>query len=189
MIEMRSRTMSGLALVMMLISAPVCAVENTCPQADPNFVIRKSESWYDLEYKGSQIHRIDSAQLKHDLFGGKSPFTDCDSALSLRDVMGVVVGWRKDLLIAFGVVRDQQGRPVRVNMLSWSPHAGAFDSIILNERSEFVVRYGIFTTRICWNKRATQRWEFSNQQNQGDPGPCTTMEGPFDPSQYLIPVF
>src|SRR3954469_20436617 len=103
MIEIGCCAISALA-VMMWIAAPAYASENACPQADPNFVIRKTDSWYDLEYKGSQLHRIEPAQLK-DLFGGKTPLTDCDPGLSSRDVMGVIVGWKKDLLIAFGVVR------------------------------------------------------------------------------------
>ncbi|MBY5415362.1 hypothetical protein [Rhizobium leguminosarum] len=177
----------GVVAAAILFSTPSYADEKACPQADPSFVIRKTESWYDLEYKGSQIHRIESKQL-NDLFGGKLPATDCDVALSSRDVMGIVVGWKKDLLIVFGVLRDPQGRPLRVNMLSWSPHAGAFDSIILNDQAELVVRYGTFATRICWNKGWKQRWEFSNQQSQNDPGPCTTMEAPFGADQYLIPV-
>ena len=136
---------------------------------------------------GSQIHRIESPQLR-DLFGGKTPIIDCDTALSSRDVMGVVVGWKKDLLVAFGVVRDKNGRPVRVNMLSWSPHAGSFDPITLSDSAEFTVRYGTFVTRICWNRGARQRWEFSNQQTADDPGPCTTIEAPFGGDQYLVPV-
>ncbi|MEH7844704.1 hypothetical protein [Rhizobium laguerreae] len=170
-----------------LVALPCYAEERVCPQADPDFVIRKTESWYDLEYKGSQIHRIEPAQL-NDLFGGKTPTTDCDVGLSSREIMGIVVGWKKDLLIAFGILRDQQGKPVRIDMLSFSPHAGAFDSITLNGQTEIVMRYGALATRICWNKDWKQRWEFSNQQTSQDPEACGTMQGPFGASQYLIPV-
>jgi hypothetical protein len=183
---MRYRVAAVSTLIFLFVTSAF-AEEKACPQADPNFLIRKTEIWYDLEYKGSQIHRIEPAQLK-DLFGGKTPTVDCDVALSSRDVMGVVVGWKRDLLIAFGVVRDNNGRPVRVNILSWAPHSGSFDPIILNNQSEFIVRYGTFVTRICWNRAARQRWEFSNQQTQDDPGPCSTMEAPFGADQYLIPV-
>lgn len=177
----------SVALVLSNLNSKVFA-EGVCPQFDANFVIRKNNNWYDLEYKGSQIHRIESAQLK-DLFGGKPASVDCDVTLSSKNVMGVVVGWKKDLLVAFGVVRDRQERPVRVNMLTWSPHSGSFDPIILNEQGEFIVKYGTFVTRICWNRGASQRWEFNSQHTQEAPGPCTTKEGPFGADQYLIPVF
>jgi hypothetical protein len=167
--------------------AAAYAAESACPQADGNFVIRKTEAWYDLEYKGTQIYRIEPSRLR-DLYGGKTPSVLCDNALSSREVMGVVVGWKKDLLIAFGVVRDKNGRPVRVNILSWSPHAGSFDPVVLNDKAEFVVRYGTFVTRICWSGGAKQRWEFSSQQTREDPGPCTTLEAPFGADQYLVPV-
>lgn len=184
---MRYRAVGAFMLTVVLVTSASAVEQADCPQADQNFLIWKTDSWYDLEYKGSQIHRIEPAQLK-DLFGGKTPTVDCDVALSSRDVMGVVVGWKKDLLIAFGVVRDQSGRPVRVNKLSWVPHAGSFDPIILKNQSEFIVRYGTFVTRICWNRGGRQRWEFSNQQTSDDPGPCSTMDAPFGADQYLIPV-
>jgi hypothetical protein len=181
---------AGLLMVLLptgVSAALVQVVGIGCLQADQDFVIRKTESWYALEYKGSEIYRIEPGQLS-DLYGGKTPTVKCDVGLSSRNVMGVVVGWNKDLLVAFGVVRDKNGRPVRVNVLSWLPHSGSFDPIILNNQDEFVVRYETFVTRICWNRGARQRWEFSNQQTQDDPGPCSTMDAPFGADQYLIPV-
>ena len=127
------------------------AADLVCTQADSDFVIRKSELKYDIEYKTILVHRIGAAQLR-DLFGGKPPITECDVGLSSHNVMGVVAGWKRDLLIAFGIVRDVNGRPIRLNMLSWSPHSGSFSPIALNGPNEFVVRYGSFNTRICWNR-------------------------------------
>ncbi|NKJ92821.1 hypothetical protein GFM14_14640 [Rhizobium leguminosarum bv. viciae] len=177
----------SLTAAAVLLALSCNAAETACPQADANFVIRKTESWYALEYMGSQIHRIEPAQLD-DLFGRKTPTTDCDEGLSSRDVMGIVVGWKKDLLIAFGILRDQQGRPVRVDMLSFSPHSGPFEEIGLNGQSEIVMRYGGLATRICWNDNWNQRWAFSNQQTNQVPEACGTTQGPFGASQYLIPI-
>lgn len=179
--------MALLSVAVFANSVSSASAQEVCPQADPDFSVVKYLDKFDVFFKNTQVYRIETNEL-NDLFGGKQPTISCEHDIKSRNVIGIVVGWKFDLLIAFGILRDIDGRAIRLNKLSWSPHSGSFDPIAV-DGDEILAYYGNSWTRICWNLRGSQTWSFGTDSKRPPPhGECTTSLGPKGPSQYLISV-
>jgi hypothetical protein len=160
--------------------------QTVCIQADPDFTVMKSPDKYDILYKNSQVYRVEPDRLK-DLFGHAVPTTTCDADIGSKDVIGLVVGWKLDLLLAFGIMRDINGSPIRLNRLSWTPHSTQFDPIKIDGQ-DILAHYGNSWTRICWNRGGSQTWTFSTDIAPPSPDSCSSTRGPKGSDQYLVSV-
>lgn len=164
---------------------PVSA-QTVCPQIDPDFTVVKWIDKYDILYKNSQVYRVEPAAL-NDLFGDAVPIITCDVDIGSKDIIGLVVGWKLDLLVAFGILRDLEGHPIRINRLSWTPHSTKFDPIKI-EGQDILAHYGNSWTRICWNRGGSQTWQFSTDTSPPSSASCSSTRGPKGSDQYLVSV-
>lgn len=174
------------ALAMWIVCVAPSRAE-TCVQADHDFQVEKTEDSYRVSYRGRSVYELDFNAL-NDLYGGNPPATNCDNDLSSRDIIAIVAGWKRDLLVAFGIVRDMNGEAVKLNKLSWLPHNGTFDPIQLVKKKELLVHYGELLTRICWNVTGEETWKFNSNPHEREAGECNATTAPFGSDQYLIPI-
>jgi hypothetical protein len=149
----------------------------------------KTERYYDLNFANSQVDRIEPNALQHDYYGGEKVNTECDKDLSSERVIGIVVGWKKDLLLAYGIIRDVNNRPVELNRLFWHPHSGPFTTIKLDGPNEFDVRNPNYAVRICWAYNGDAKWHFNSNYREDEPRACTSSYAPFsDADQTMLPI-
>lgn len=161
-----------------------------CNQAAQGFSIEKTPDAFNVLYRGALVYSLAGHKLREEVFGGKSPYIECEQGLSSNEMFTMVLGWKRDLLMAFGIIR-QNGRVVGVQKVEWFPHDSAFSPISLQPNNEYFVRFGRLrdlNVRICWNAKGDNRWTFSPQHRVSSPQPCSTENAPYGARQTLISV-
>lgn len=163
-------------------------VRSVC-QVTSGFEIVKSSDIYSIAYRGTFVWDISGYDLKHGVFGGKDVPTNCADNRHTSQWFGMIVGWKLDMLIAFGIVND--GKNFGLQALHWYPRDGRFHEFILRGENQIFVRYGRngdLRTRICWNTTRDNEWAFSPDQRTGQYDPCTKTGRPYGPNQYFVKI-
>lgn len=156
----------GVLLSLLCFYSGLCQAEQvSCKVADLKFELVKGSDEYLLLYHNTVVAFIGRAEL-NDLYGGKEPDVSCDDVFSSPDVIGFVVGWDHDLLIAYGITRDISGEAISLNKLGWAPHGNQLHMQTLGPRDFFDPTSHV---RICWNQLGNGRWMFGNSMHD----PCT----------------
>lgn len=151
-------TLGGISAVSAQQTTP-----STCNTNIDGFSVDKSEGAFRLNYRGVAVYEVSGNTLKHPVYGGRTVDTSCDLVKSSGEMITWVVGHQRDLLIAFGMVREN-GRVVGVNRLIWFPHDGSFQSFEVRPNHEVLIKHGRkgdLHSRICWNSSNDARWRFS----------------------------
>ncbi|MBP2443798.1 hypothetical protein [Rhizobium leguminosarum] len=133
-----------------------------------------------LLYADTIVAQIDEREL-NDLYGGKEPDISCDGVFSTMDFIGIVVGWQRDLLIAYGITRDFSGMPIALNKLGWAPHQNSLAVHIQGPRDFYDSGNGV---HICWDESGDGRWSFGTQQQVG----CTAAPPPNQAAETVFAV-
>src|SRR5690606_15034536 len=152
--------------------------------------VEKSPTAFNLLYRGALVYGLQGRSLRNATYGGKEPDLSCELVHSTNDMIAWVLGHQKDLLIAFGIIREG-GEVTAVQRLIWFPHDGRFNPIRLMPNHEILVRYGRkndLNTRICWNPTSTRTWAFSGNHRVASPGPCEPGAAPYNPTQRRIDI-
>src|SRR6266702_3145801 len=115
---------------LLLLTGTANAAQTTC-NLSPHFTLLKDydannsavgHSWNVL-YKGRSVRQFNAAEL-HDIFGGNAVPPDCSGIIVNANSFALVVGWKSDLLIAFGIESGSEGFK-GINVLRYYPHDGA----------------------------------------------------------------
>ncbi|MBP2490861.1 hypothetical protein JOH50_006657 [Rhizobium leguminosarum] len=151
-----------------------------CVLSDGRFQMIKSPSRYALLYLGTVVAQIGEKELR-DLYGGEEPDLSCDRDFSTSDLIGVVVGWKHDLLIAYGITRDFDGLPISLNRLGWAPHRNTLAIKVLGPKDLFDTGNGV---HICWDNLGDGRWSFGFAESSS----CTVPPPPREAAEAVSAV-
>jgi len=165
------------------------AIRSVC-NVGQQFEIVKSREVYYVSFRGTLVWQISGYDLQHGIFGGKPVPVGCSNIFSTSEMFGITVGWKRDMLLAFGIVRGNAGIS-GIQVLHWYPRDGVFNPLQVHTPNQLFVRYGRkrdLHTRICWNSTRKNEWAFSPNQRTGNYDPCTKKGGPYGPNQYFVPL-
>ena len=111
------------------------------------------------------------------IFGGKEPNRDCGEIYRKNDVAVVKVGWKQDLLLAFGAIKED-GKTKAMSVMSFFPHEQQLHISMTDDG--FVGQYGRkndLYIRACFKPGDDVRW-WHNHWHRDGPGPCTDKNWP-----------
>ena len=176
-----------LATLILLVAATTGfarrAHAEVCQLKTPGFSVELMPTAYTILFDGKPLHRISGNDLLHEIFGGKRPHTDCAAIHSTPCFFAILVGWKRDLLLAFGPIRGGRGE-ISLNVMRWFPHDATFGAVRAASRDLEII-HGHQRDRLmhaCWNQRADDRWHFGSGLRGG---PCNA-DSPFGGASQTV---
>lgn len=164
----------------------VLSVTAEC-RLSPGFSVIKAEHVWQITYQGRKVYDISDIR---DLFGGKKVPTECDAddTLVLQDAFVFRVGWKRDLVVAFGVIRDANNKAIGLQRLNFFPRDGRIYLHRLNP-NQFGTQFGRkgdLKLRWCWDHHGGDLWWNSHDHRKGDFLACSTTDASYGSTQERI---
>lgn len=169
---------------------------SNCPLGGQFAVLKTSQQW-DITYRGRRVTSLSHAELR-DIYGGDSIPYSCstDDDIAEQDYFGFRMGWKRDLFLGYGIVRNAQGQPTHLRRLHYFAHDSQM-RISERTRNSLLINYGRngdLYARFCFNPTTAPDntwWHNATHRGNGNRGPCVANTWPWsyaNSGERLLPL-